>query len=367
MAKDHTQLKPFEPISPGDILREELEARDWTQQEFSEIIDRPLKTVNEIIQGKKAITPETAKLFGAALGTSAQLWLNLESNYRLHSADIQRKEESASRRAYIYSLVPVSEMMNRGWISRTKSASSMENAIREFFGVTELSALKPAISGLRVGRGRSVAKGSIYAWLRRVEIAASDSDSPPYSAARLGKTIESIVNYSRDDVDGPRWAIEHLQSIGVPIVLLKHLKKTYIDGAAIFSSPQPIVGLSLRIKRIDNFWFTLVHELGHILLHQERLLNQAIIDSEKDNWLKSSSGDEHEANTFARNALIPPDKYRDFIRACSGFYSEVRIRDFASSLGISPAIVVGRLQWEKKINYSSFRKLLVSVNLAPSE
>jgi len=77
----HNHLEPAETVTPGDILKEELAARGWTQKVFADIIGKPLQSVNEIIRGKKSITPETAKLLGAALGTSTELWLNLEANY----------------------------------------------------------------------------------------------------------------------------------------------------------------------------------------------------------------------------------------------------------------------------------------------
>ena len=80
-------IAPAEVFPPGDFLREELEARGWSQVEFAEILGRPLKLVNEIIVGKKRITPETAKELGAALGTSAELWLNLEVAYRLRHSE----------------------------------------------------------------------------------------------------------------------------------------------------------------------------------------------------------------------------------------------------------------------------------------
>jgi HTH-type transcriptional regulator/antitoxin HigA len=83
MKKD---FQPVEVFSPGEYLRDELQARGWTQARFARIIGRPLQLVNEIINGRKRITEETALEIGAALGTSAKVWLNLENTYRLHKA-----------------------------------------------------------------------------------------------------------------------------------------------------------------------------------------------------------------------------------------------------------------------------------------
>ncbi|MCL5105538.1 MAG: HigA family addiction module antitoxin [Armatimonadetes bacterium] len=94
-----TKLRPARAVKPGNILGRELEARGWTQKEFAQVIGRPPQTVNEIIAGKKAITPETALLFSAAFGTSAELWLNLESNYRLRLLEKSAEMSEVARRA----------------------------------------------------------------------------------------------------------------------------------------------------------------------------------------------------------------------------------------------------------------------------
>jgi HTH-type transcriptional regulator/antitoxin HigA len=88
--------RPFRPVSPGEILREELEARGWTQKELAERTSRPYQAVNEIIRGRKQITAATALALSSALGTSAEFWMNLETNYRL---DIARRELRQRKRS----------------------------------------------------------------------------------------------------------------------------------------------------------------------------------------------------------------------------------------------------------------------------
>src|SRR5262245_30307837 len=105
---------PAEVFAPGEFLKEELEARGWTQVELAEILGRPQRVVSEIISGKRAITPETAKGLAAAFGTSAQFWMNLETAYQLSKTKIE--EEEVSRRAKLYGTFPVKEMLKRGWI-----------------------------------------------------------------------------------------------------------------------------------------------------------------------------------------------------------------------------------------------------------
>lgn len=96
-----TSKRPYRSIPPGEVLKDELDARRWTQGDFAKITDRPLQAINEILAGKKAITPETALLFSKALGTSPEFWLNLESAFRLDKLylDQQKPDHDVARRA----------------------------------------------------------------------------------------------------------------------------------------------------------------------------------------------------------------------------------------------------------------------------
>ena len=110
------ELTPARAVKPGDILREEMEAREWSQADLAHILDRPIQVVNEVLQGRKAITPETAIGLATAFGTSAEFWLNLENSYRLHLARAYQKGDEVKRKAELYGLAPIKEMMKRGWI-----------------------------------------------------------------------------------------------------------------------------------------------------------------------------------------------------------------------------------------------------------
>src|SRR5215470_10512781 len=113
-----------ETFPPGEFLADELEARGWTQTEFAEIIGRPQKLVNDIIRGKRAITPETATDFAAALGTSAQLWMSLETTWQL--SKVPARDDSIARAAALRERFPIREMQKRGWIKQAGSASATE-------------------------------------------------------------------------------------------------------------------------------------------------------------------------------------------------------------------------------------------------
>ena len=131
-----TERVPAEVFPPGDFLREELDARGWSQVEFAEIIGRPLRTVNEIIAGKRGISPATAKGLAAALGTSAEVWMNLETTYRLQNTE--PAPERIRKLARIRSHYPIRDMVKRGWLEPSGSPDILEAQILRFFGIASL-------------------------------------------------------------------------------------------------------------------------------------------------------------------------------------------------------------------------------------
>jgi HTH-type transcriptional regulator/antitoxin HigA len=128
---------PAEGFLPGDLIKEELEARGWTQEDLAEILGRTTTTVNEIITGKRGITVESAKGISEAFGTSAQFWLNMETAYRLSLE--KSLPESISRKAFLYNTAPIRAMIKRNWIENSTNIEVLEQRLREFFGVSDLT------------------------------------------------------------------------------------------------------------------------------------------------------------------------------------------------------------------------------------
>src|SRR5882724_2310510 len=134
---------PAEVFPPGEFLADELEARGWTQTEFAEIIGRPQKLVNDIANGKRSVTPETAAHFAAAFGTSAQFWMNLESAWQL--SKVPPRDDSIARAAKLRERFPVREMVKRGWVAIPDTiadgqhrATAMEACVADFFGLKSI-------------------------------------------------------------------------------------------------------------------------------------------------------------------------------------------------------------------------------------
>ena len=114
---------PAESFPPGEFLRDELDARGWSQTDLAEIIGRGVTVVNEIISGKRGITADTAQGLADAFGISAQFWLNLESMYRLSL--VGQRDDTISRRARLYEKAPVRDMVRRGWIEDSRDIETL--------------------------------------------------------------------------------------------------------------------------------------------------------------------------------------------------------------------------------------------------
>ncbi|MDC0358627.1 HigA family addiction module antitoxin, partial [Oligoflexia bacterium] len=353
--------RPFLQIPPGEILREELDARGWTQGEFAEIIGRPIQTVNEIIAGKKSITPETALLFSQALGTSAQLWLNLESSYRLNSLPDSTSESSfIERKAKVFSVAPVSELIRLNWITvknrrggrfTEKHIDEIEGQLKAFFRVKSLDNITQLQANYRKSSDEVTAT-SLAAWLQQAQLVAEKQKVKKYNHERLMKGISQFPDCSRS-LHFLEEVQERLSDCGVRLVILPHLRKTKLDGAAFWlEGNAPVIGLTLRINRIDNFWFTLMHELAHILYHKNKIKWDEEIIQEKNNK------EEKIADKHAQNWLISEKLFSDYIDQFQSKLTVSSVRKFAEAINRHPAIVVGRLQHNKWILYSYMRNVL---------
>lgn len=352
--------RPARLVKPGDILREELEERGWTQSDFAGILGKPYQAVSEIINGKKEITPDTALRIADALGTSPELWLNLESSYRLGLAKEAQTDSPVSRRATLYNAVPLKELVKNGWIEYKENVDELEQQIISFLGIENLGQMKQVAVRFRASQVRSPRPESLVCWLRRAEILASAASAKSYASDNLAKGVSRLTTFSRS-VGQRELVMRHLAELGVRLVIVPHLEKTYVDGAAFWLGKEsPVVALSMRFDRADNFWFTLMHELAHILMHSA-YGTKSFVDVE----LEKASTDQYEnqANNQARDWLIPPDAYEQFLSRCRGRFSKQHVLDFAYELGISPGIVVGRLHFDGHVPYKNMRPLIPKASM----
>ena len=364
MAEDkdmNTQQMPAEVFPPGEFIRDEIEERGWTQEDLAEILGRPLRLVNEIIMGKRGITPETANGIAAAFGTSAQFWMNLESIYRLSQVRT-RDSNTVERRARLYSLGPIKEMIKRGWLEPSESISTLEQRFMEFVHAETLDvAPRFYAHAARKSTPYQTDTAAQTVWLYRArqvaEVMTANRYFPSYCSALAGELRNLTAN-----PEETRHVPKLLADAGIRLVVVEHLRGSRIDGACFWlSDDEPVVAISMRYDRIDYFWHTLMHELEHVK-NQDGLTNTyALIDTNMGERIPSQPEYEKRIDRSASQALIALGELDDFVVRAGPLYSTKSIRGFASRMGVHPGIVVGQLQHREELHYSNFRKLLAPV------
>lgn len=350
---------PAEVFPPGEYLADELEARNWSQTELAEILGRPARLVNEIIAGKRAITPETAKGLSAAFGSSPEFWMNLETAYQLSKARIADTE--VARRARLYGTFPVKEIIKRGWVESSENIEVLEQRFLDHYKMKSMDG-KPSFA--YAGRQTTYSTPADMlklGWLRRAEKVAETVRCPKYSDKALRAAIPQL-RACMEYKDGIEKVSAILAEAGVRIVIVEHLPSQKMDGACFWinNKQSPVIALSLRYDRIDNFWFNLSHEIDHIL-HGEG--KDDPIYELIEPGTEGLPPNEIRANKAGADYCIPKDEMENFIARMNLVFSKSAIIGFAARMHVHPGIVVGQLQGRKPplLPYSHHREMLEKI------
>ena len=358
MKRTAEPLRPARTVAPGAILRRELEERGWSQKDLAEITGRPEQALSEIIRGKKEITPETALDFARAFGTSAELWMNLQSAWQLHQARAGDWRDDIERRSRIYSIAPVAEITRRGWLRGGATLDQLEAEVCRFLGIRSLTDQPEFGARLRHSAERGPELSAQVAWLRRVESLAAGSSVSHFSRKGLEAGLRDLLPLARRS-EGVAMVPDVLGGLGVRFVVVPHLSRTFLDGATFLREGAPIVAVTLRYDRIDSFWFTLMHELAHVFLGHEGI---SLDTTGTEAAGEPVSRDEAQANRMAKAWLIPEDAWQAFAGTGERRFPAQKVGAFAESIGRHPGLVVGRLHHEERLPFSHLRGLLVKVS-----
>lgn len=356
---------PVESFPPGEFIREELDAREWTQEVLAEVIGRSPRLVSEIITGRRAITPETARILGDAFGTSAQLWMNLESAYRL--SQVRGGDSAVARRSRLHGWAPVREMVRRHWLEYSTNVEVLEERVLEFFGAADFeSPPQPFRHAARKSTSCATeATPAQCAWLHRARLLAPTLSVGTFTPSGLIKGMNNLRGL-RSAAEEARHVPRILAESGVRFMVIEHLSQSRIDGAAFWlEAKAPVIVLSLRHDRIDSFWFTLIHELLHIVHEDVGPADAPIVDSdlvgERAAEVSTRSKIEQRASREAADFLIPQADLESFIARVRPLYSKKAILGFAELAGVHPGLVVGQLQHRGEIPRSHSREMLEKV------
>jgi HTH-type transcriptional regulator/antitoxin HigA len=354
------ELRPFLNVSTGDVLKDDLEALGWTQEDFAQVLGMSVKAVNEILNGKVALTVETAQLIGRALGTSAQMWLNIDAKYRLRLLEESEREKETERQASVRRFMPVREMQKRAWLPPADSGSELVEAARKFWELKEPdfkyleTAVEPAYR--RTRSRETFEKYYALTWAQKARLEARRLTLPLHRSEALESIGETLADRTREE-NGLEAVVATLNEAGVGFLVLSHLPKTYLDGAALFVGSHPFIVYTGRYDRLDHFWFTLAHELAHLALGHARADGDGILDEMRDT---AGNQQETEADALAARWLYH-DRVLKFCEPFHQYLSRTRVEACAEAVGVHPALVVGTLQHHQLLSYKNLNDLKPSV------
>jgi HTH-type transcriptional regulator / antitoxin HigA len=318
---------PVAAPSATEAIRFRMEQMGLKQKDLAPLLGGKSR-VSEVLSGKRPLTLAMARAVHTKLKIPADILLGRDE------AELPDAIDPAS--------YPVKDMHKLGWFERWKGLDwqavkgEAEEMLQEFFSLFS-GPRHFAFNRAGFREGETPNADALDAWRCRVLTRAAERSLPAFERESITPAMLSeLAQLSRFE-DGPKRAKDLLESLGIPVVIEEHLSKTYLDGAALLGvEERPVIGLTLRHDRLDNFWFTLFHEVGHVLLHL----------GEDQRWFfdNTESGDhsrqEEEANKFALDHLIPEWEWRHI----QHLKLAKEIRAEAERLKINPAIIAGRLR-----------------------
>lgn len=347
--------EPVNDNSPADIIRQEMKKRGWSQADLAFVLGVTSSSINPILSGKRGVSPDMSKALAGALDISPERFAVAQAAWELRQA--RDPDPGVIARARIQSEYPLREMMRRGWIKEDAAGVELETQLCRFFNVDSLAEV-PYLAHSAKRTEYSHIPPAQLAWLFRVHHIAREMPTPPYVPSQLAATVERM----RDLLGNPedtRHIPRMLHEAGVRFAIVEGLPGSKIDGVCFWlNKGAPVIGMSLRFDRIDNFWFVLRHECAHVL--HEHGQAAAIVDASLEELTLDLSEEERIANSEAAEFCVPQEKIRSFYQRKKPLFAEREVLAFSKIMKVHAGLVVGQLQ-KMAGRYDLLRRHLVSV------
>jgi HTH-type transcriptional regulator/antitoxin HigA len=342
---------------PGFYIREELDAREWSQRDLAYILGVQEQAVNMIIAGKRGISSEMAKALGQAFDVNPELFANLQRAYDMSRA--RDPDPGISRRARLQSAYPVREMIKRGWLQDT-DAAMLEIQMAQFFEVANANDIPHMQHVARKSSYYDETPPAQLAWLFRVRQIAKGMAVGRYSEKALRDSMLRLRSMLIDPEE-VRNVPRVLAECGVRFIIVESLPNAKIDGVCFWlDKHSPVIGLSLRFDRIDNFWFVLRHEIEHVLSKDGQAKEIIDVDIDAQALTGQLPPEEVAANNQAADFCVPKAEMESFIARKAPFFAERDVVGFARRLNVHPGLVVGQIQ-KRTQRWDFLRRHLVKV------
>lgn len=338
-------------IHPGEFLEETIEEIGMTQAELSKRLGRPQQAINEIIKGKKSITPETALELEDVLGIPSHIWIGLESEYQMVLAkkeELKQMEEESK----LLEKFPYADLVKLGFVKGTRKVVEKVDELKRFFGVAKLIQIpqvKTYEAAFRVANQDNISNEAIASWIQAIRLKAKEVETEKFDKKKLKENLSKIKTLMNIELNQAIKEIkEILNSCGIALVMMPHFKNTKVHGATFWlDNDKAVIAMTLRGSFSDVFWFSFFHEIGHILLHPKR---EVFLEDEYSN--QKLKKQEDEADKFASEILISKKDYNEFISANK--LTKSSVISFSEKLDIKPSIIVGRLMHDQIIKFNDY-------------
>ncbi|HEX2580864.1 MAG TPA: ImmA/IrrE family metallo-endopeptidase [Dongiaceae bacterium] len=344
------QLPTFDPdwvVPPGATIAAILADRGISRGSFAETLGESIEAIQRLLLGLEVIDKNLADRLSKCLGSPSAFWMAREAQYRIDSKKIQDSEAKAAREAWIKQF-PIHEMATYGWIAKFQSLNEAATKCLNFFGVPDVATWQARYSKaastatFRISASARFNPGSVTAWLRWAELVAGRTPCNHWDSGKFRTCLQAARRMTWQKNPGiflPRLR-QLCAEAGVAVVVARTPRGCPASGATCFLSPnKAMMVLSFRYRSDDQFWFTFFHEAAHLLLHGRDLL---FLEDEGEVTLD----EEKEANEFAEEILIPSHLAKEFNALQPDKDS---ILCFARSIGIAPGLIVGQLQYGKRL------------------
>ena len=353
--------------TPGQLITALLAERGWKQRTLAIVLGMGESTVNRFVSDKTPVDAKLALALEEVFGVSADRFLEIQRSLELAQARIvNRPDPSRATRAALYGDLPIAEMIKRGWISAAsvREITKVESELMRFFGVNRAEDIEVLPHAAKKTMASSDPTPAQLAWLYRVRQIASDMLVAPYSPSSVQAAIGKLRTLTTSP-EGVGKVPRILAECGIRFVLVESLSSAKIDGVCFWLSDRsPVIGMSLRFDRIDNFWFVLRHEIEHVMQRHGLNSNSVMLDVELEGDRAGTSigvaEEERVANEAAQEFCVPSKMMDAFIARKAPFFTEKDLIGFARVVKVHPGLVAGQLQ-RRTERYDRFRNHLTKV------
>ncbi|AFU68151.1 addiction module antidote transcriptional regulator, HigA family [Psychroflexus torquis ATCC 700755] len=343
-------LTPVQATHPGVLIKDELDAiPDLNQRILAKELDVQPSFLNEIIKGKRPVTADIAILLEKILGISADYWMKFQSQYEIDKARVKQKNIKKVRNIELWSIikeyVPVRYFKKHKYLN--DDIESDIKTIKNIYEVETIDSLVTSFSKDKFAYYRKsdklkIDEKNMFAWSSLAQYEAKNQKTNTFNFDNLNQLCINLNNIFYENSGTPEKVKAVLNQFGIKMLLIDKLEKTPIDGFSFWSEKNPSIALTLRYNRIDNFAFTILHEIGHIDLHLRNDKDRKFMDlTRKQNLDKC----ETEADNYAQQKLISKDIWQDILDNHLPLNDE-KIKALGDKHKINPAILLGRVCYE---------------------